>query len=139
MIKEKIKQLIKKLINILIIAMQAYIYFSMYIIRSMFFGTGIVEIIDKQNNELRKLYETLIARKLRLGAKFLRRILYTRRNTIEIRLVQPKTMIVMSILKQYIGNCRMMNRVFSMIKISKEWLITESRYTESPIKIKTNN
>ena len=58
--------------------MQEYIYFSMYMTRGVIFGTGIAEIIEKQNDELQKIYETPIIRKLGLEAKFPRKVLYIR-------------------------------------------------------------
>jgi hypothetical protein len=108
-------------------------------IRSVFFECGILQLRNKQQSELMLIYEKLILKKLKISKKFPKSLLYARKSMGGVRLLKPKTIIAISILKQYIRNYRIMNRVFSMIKISKEWLITESRYSGSPIEIKINN
>ena len=66
---------------------QAYIFFNMYLLRSVFFGCSMVEISEKQEKELKKIYEILLLTKLKLGEKFPRRILYTRRTALGVGII----------------------------------------------------
>jgi len=65
----------------------------MYIIRSLFFGKGIMNITMNQLKELIKIYKTLLTKKIHLGKKFPRKVLYFRRMAIGIGLLKPKTII----------------------------------------------
>lgn len=66
---------------------QVYIFFNMYMIRSIFFGMGIVDITKAQNNKLKKMYKLPIARKLNVGNKFPKKMMYMRRNSLGVGLI----------------------------------------------------
>ena len=53
-------------------------------IRSVFFGSRVIEIIEKQNVELKKIYELPLLRKLGLREKFSCKLLYVQRTTLGI-------------------------------------------------------
>ena len=66
---------VKKLIAIDMGIYQAYIYFNIYLVRSIFFRYGVTTIIEKQEKELKLIYEILLLAKLKLGEKFPRKVL----------------------------------------------------------------
>ena len=78
-------------------------------------------------------------KKLGLGEKFLRQLLYMRKIAGGVGLLQPKTIIAMTMAKQYLSCSRMKNRVHSLIKTNEELIDLESRYSKHPIKIKNEN
>ena len=51
-------------------------YFNIYFITSVYFSAGIIELNDKQEKELQRIYEALILRKLGLSEKFPKELLY---------------------------------------------------------------
>jgi len=67
--KMKLIESIKKLMVIQMNLYQAHIYFSIYMIRSTYFGYGIFELSDKQEKELMLIYKRLLLKKLGLGKK----------------------------------------------------------------------
>ena len=56
-IKEKLIELITKLIRIEVNTFQVFIYFNMYMIRSIYFSASIMDIMRSQEVELKKIYE----------------------------------------------------------------------------------
>ena len=78
-------------------------------------------------------------KKLRLGKKFLRQLLYVRKIAEGVGFLQPKTIIAMAMAKQYLSYSRMKNRVHLLIRTNKEWIDLESRYSKHPVKIKNEN
>ena len=78
---------------------QAFMYFNMYMVRSIYFGYYTIDINKKKCDEIRKVYKITMAKKLNLGATFLRRLLYTRRTAIGVRLLQLHTIIAVATLK----------------------------------------
>ena len=65
------------------------------------FGCGTIELKD-----LRKLHEKTKAKKLRLGSKFLRAALCSRKNEVGIGLIKPKTEVATQVCKLHVGNVR---------------------------------
>ena len=78
-------------------------------------------------------------KKLQLGAKFLRVLLYARKIAFGVGLLQLKTVIAINAMKQYIGNSRMNNNVNRIIKACIEQITIEYRYSESLLKVKSEN
>ena len=85
---------------------QAYIYFNMYMIKSVFFGCGVIELNSREEEELKRIYEEPLLIKLGLGRKFPRIVLYKRKSALGIGLMKPSTVIAILKLKSYIGNRR---------------------------------
>ena len=79
-----------------------YLYFNVYLLKSVLFGCRVVNINNKQDKILCSVYEEIILLKLGLRKKFLHYILYTRDNAVGIRLFKPKTAIAMLSMKLYI-------------------------------------
>jgi hypothetical protein len=85
--KEKIIISITKPMKIDINMQQAYLYFNIYLMRSVFFRSNIIEIIPIQEKELMKIYERLLLRKLGLSKNFSRYALYSRRSALGVGII----------------------------------------------------
>jgi len=68
--KEKIEIAIAKLNNTNIKIPLIYIFFNVYSIKSVYFGCRIMELLDSQKKELKRIYKEIILVKLNLGRKF---------------------------------------------------------------------
>jgi len=88
---------------------------------SIYFGLGIIELNDKQEAELKHIYEVPILRKIELSSKFPKELLYARRSTLGVGLITPNTALSIAALKLYISNKRMGNRANEMIRINEEY------------------
>ena len=88
---------------------------------SMYFGLGIIELNDKQEAELKHIYEVPILRKIGLSSKFPKELLYARRSTLGVGLITLNTALSIAALKLYISNKRMGNRANEMIRINEEY------------------
>jgi len=63
--KEKIKEVIGKLKTIEVKSATAYIFYNMYLSKKVYFRYGIITLTDKQEQELIKIYEPTILKKIR--------------------------------------------------------------------------
>ena len=135
---DKLKQSITALMSSKINTFQAFIYFNMYMMRSMYFRCYMIDINKMRCNEICKVYEATIAKKLNLSMTFPRKLLYARRTVFGIGLLQPYTIIAMATLKQYIGNLRIIRNVRKMIVANKELIVVKASYSGRCIKINSN-
>jgi len=55
--------------------------------KSIYFGCGIIELLDPQEKVLKKIYKETIPVKLNLGRKFSRAILYVRKSAMGVGLI----------------------------------------------------
>ena len=88
------------------------------------------------------MYESVIAKKLRLRANFLKTVLHTRQNAVGIELVHLETVITILASKFHIGNLRADTKVSKLIRLNKEALIVEygkGKIEEYKIRILLNN
>ena len=99
---EKMMELVVKIKKIDIYPSIAYIFFNMYLCRKVYFGYSIVDMNDKQEKELIRIYKPMILKKIGFGEKFLRSCLYLRRTALGIRLIKPRTIMAILVLKLYI-------------------------------------
>ena len=107
--------------NIDINSYQVCIYFNVYMIKSVFFGCGVIELNPREEKELKRIYEEPMLVKLGLSKKFLRIVLYTRKSALEVGLIQPSTIIAILKLKSYIGNKRKTGNAIKSINIQEEY------------------
>jgi len=70
------KKVVVKLNNTILHPNLIFLYFNTYLLKSIFFRCEIINLNEKQEKELQKMYEEMITTKLGLGQKFLRHILY---------------------------------------------------------------
>jgi len=127
--KEKISKSITKLINTDINMQQAYLYFNVYLTRSVFFGSNIVELTPLQEKELMRIYERSLLRKIGLSKTFSCYALYTRRSALGIGIIKPSTIVAMATLKQFFGSMRLLNNTSDMIKAILEFSIARYGYS----------
>ena len=95
---EKIEVVVHKLKNTSIPRYLTYIVFNAYIMKSVYFGYRIIELNQRQVEILKQIYEEVIAEKIGLGKKFLRKILYVRKTIMGIELISPDTAVKMQVL-----------------------------------------
>ena len=84
-----------------------------------------MKITNNQDKELRKLYETTIAKKLRLGSNFPRAAMHSRKSAVGIGLVKPKTVIAILACKLHVGNVRAKTKIGKIIRMQEESLMIE--------------
>ena len=78
----------------------------------------------------------MIAKKIKLGTKFIRAILCTRQNAIEIELIKLSIVVVMLAGKLCIRSTRAHMRIESLIKLNQEMEIVE--YGQNKLDYKLN-
>ena len=96
--KQKMSQSIAKIMNTNMNAYQTHIYFNMYLVKSIFFRSGIISLNEKQLRILEKMYKVPILKKLGLGKTFPRYLLYTVKSALSLGLIWPKTVLAMTML-----------------------------------------
>ena len=96
---------------------QAAIYYNAYIIKSIYFGCRILELIIDQENELKRLYKEPLLVKLGLSRNFLRKVLYSRKSALGISIMTPSTIMNILRAKLYLGNKRMEGIANEAIKL----------------------
>jgi len=89
------RESIAKLRNIVMHPNITYMYYNVYLTKKVYFGYKIIELNDKQDELLCKIYKSTIGIKLRLGATFPRVILHIRQNALEVGLNKLKTAVAM--------------------------------------------
>ena len=82
---------------------QAYVYFNMYILKSVFFSCAVVHLTNKQIVELKRIYEVPLLRKLQLSTRFPKELLYIQKLRLRVGLLAPETVLVILKLKVHIG------------------------------------
>ena len=78
---------------------QASVYFNVYIIKSVFFGCGVIELNPKEVKELKQIYEEQMLIKLGLSKKFPRTALYTKKSALGVGIIKSETIIAILKLK----------------------------------------
>ena len=78
---------------------QALVYFNIYMIKSIFFGCGVIELNPKEVKKLKQIYEELMLIKLGFSKKFPRIALYTRKSALGVGIIKPETTIAILKLK----------------------------------------
>ena len=82
------------------------IYINTNLINRIYFKSEIIDLSNKQDKEVKRIYKTLILKKLILSKKFPRRVLHMRRFTLGIGYIRPKTVINLLKIKLYIKSKR---------------------------------
>ena len=90
---KKALKVIERLEQIEILTQLAYIYYNICFIKSVYFGTGIIELSKSQEQILIKICESTLLNKLRYSKKIPWRVLYARKSVLGIRIIRPKTII----------------------------------------------
>jgi len=123
--KEKMIESIAKLNNTEIKPYLMHLYFNACSLKKVFFGCGVIKITNNQDKELRKLHETTLAKKLRLGSNFLRAAMHSRKSAVGIGLMKPKTVIAILACKLCVGNVRAKTKIGKIVRMQEESLMIE--------------
>ena len=98
----------------------------MYMIKSAFFGCGVIDITKKQDLALRQIYEEPLLLKLGLSRKFPRKVLYSRKSALGVGIMTPMTIIAILKAKLCLGNARMKGVTNEAIHLHEEFLAIEA-------------
>ena len=105
---------------------------------SIYFGSGIIELNQKQEAELKRICEAPILRKIGLSSKFLKELIYARRSALGVGLITPNTVLAIATLKLCIRNKRMASKVDEMIQINEEYNHVLSGQAYYPVSLRIN-
>jgi len=118
-IKEKMRKVMDKLSNTLMSVANAYIFYNMYLIKQVYFGCEVVNLMPQQEEILQELSESTLLKKLGLSENFPRKILYSRKSELGVGILKPSTIITILALKLYLGHKRNEDRISNIIIINK--------------------
>ena len=96
----------------------------------MYFGCGIIKLHEREELELRRLYEPTILRKLGFSITFPRNVMYASKEMLRLGLFLPSTMIAMQSLKLFLGNKRGTTNAARMINALEESMWVEGGLNE---------
>ena len=123
--RAKMHKSITKIMNMDINSYQALVYYNIYMIRSVFFGCGVIELHPREEKELRRICEEPLLVKLGLSKKFPWAALYTRKSALGVDLMKPSTIIAMLKMKQYVGNKQKGGNAAKSIEVQEEYQIVK--------------
>ena len=83
-----------------------HVHFNADLMKKVGFGCGMIDLKEEQDRVLRKLHETTMSNKLRLGSNFPRAALCSRNNEVRMWMIKSKTAVVILACKLQIGNVR---------------------------------
>ena len=120
--KEKTIESVKKLMNAELKPWQVHIYFNMYMVKSVFFGCGVMSLICEECEELKKIYEVPMLKKLHLAEKFPRKIMHVEKSVLGLGLMSLKTTLAIQNMKLCVGNTRAKTNVCDMIEAVQQYV-----------------
>ena len=118
-VKIEMEESIGKLSNALMVVLLTHMYVHSCFISKVYFGCGIMSIVDAQDVDLRKTCEKPLARKLGLGSNFPRKIMHGRVTVMGAGIVAPKTVIDSLTLKLHLSYERIKSKNGKIIKTIK--------------------
>jgi len=120
--REKLNKSIIKFMCMDINPYQAAIYYNTYMIKSVYFGCGIVKLESNEIKELKRMYEGPILKKLGFSKNFPRNVLYSRKSALGIGLMDPNTIMDTLKLRLYLGNKRKKGNAYEALRAQEELL-----------------
>ena len=105
---------------------QAAMYYNIYMLTSVYFGSGIIELSKEQEKEIMKMTEPALLRKLGLSINFPRTVMYEAHNMLGLGFMKPRTMIAAHMIKIHLGNMRLEMNTSVLIQLLKEYNVVES-------------
>jgi len=99
---------------------QARVYYNIYILTSMYFGSGIINLYEQDENELRRICEETLLRKMKLSMKFPRSVMHESKEGLGLVMMKLRMMVVINTLKMYFDNKRYGSEVLKMIEALEE-------------------
>jgi len=136
---EKMREAVFKLSNIEIVPATAHIFYNAYLTKKVYFGSGIFTISEQQEDALKRVYEPILLKKMRLSEKFPRSVLYSRKTAMGIGLLAPRTIVDILALKLYVGHQRMNSKVAKIIQINEDNARLSYGYSRSVLETKRSH
>ena len=116
----KMRDAIEALKQTILADSTASMYYNMYLIKKVYYGSGIYVINKRQEKILKSIYESVILNKMGLSIKFPRKVLYARKSALGVGLMAPRTIMSILALKLYVSHQRGETRVSKMININED-------------------
>ena len=66
---------------------QVHVYFSIYVLKSVFFRCGVVRLSELGKDEMKRIYEEPTLKKLGLSVKLPREVMYMRKTELGLGLI----------------------------------------------------
>ena len=121
-LRRKVVDAMSKVMNTHLTYQQTTMYYNLYMLTNMYYGCGIIKLNEKEEIELRWLYEPTILKKLGFSVNFPRKIMYVSKEMLGLGLLLPSTMIAIQGLKLYLGNKRCASNASRMINALEEMM-----------------
>lgn len=99
--RRKLVESIKKLMRTQIETYQVHAFFNTYMLKSVFFGCGVVRLSQMEELELKRIHDTPILKKLGLSIKLPCEVMYMRKTALGLGLIEPNVVLTILTLKQY--------------------------------------
>ena len=109
---------------------QAGVCYNICILISDYFRYRIINLYKKEEEELRRIYEELLLRKLGLSIKFLRIIMHESKDSLGLGMIKPKIIVASYVMKIYLGNKKHKLEVAKLIKALEEHSWVNQRLNE---------
>ena len=120
-----------KLKNVSSTTSNAYVFYNMYLIKTVYFSWGIIRLLSQQEQILIKISKTVLLVKLGLSKKFPRRILYARQSALGVGLLKWPMIVLFLALKLYLRYIRKSNTISIIISINEENLFLQYGYSSN--------
>lgn len=122
---------VKKLTAYTIHPSEVRLFFYAYLIKSVFFGAGVIELSDSQCLELRWIYEGPVLQKMGLSEKFPRSLMYVDVRSMGLGFLTPTTIMHQLKLKLFVGYTRLRSDTYNLIAYLQETQHFYSRLTRA--------
>ena len=96
----------------------------------VYFGCGIILILDTQEKKLKSIYENIILKKFGLSEKFPHEVLYMRKSALGLGLIKPSTAIELQALKLYIEHYQIKTNLTKLNRINDELQMIKEGYSK---------
>ena len=131
---DKLNEAMSKLKKVPISIVNAHLYYNMYLLRRVYFGCGIMQLMPNQEKELIKISEPILLKKMGLSINFPRKLLYARKSALGVGLIKPSTMILILSMRLYAGHVRAGDRISNIIRINEENAMFQNGYSSNVLK-----
>lgn len=105
---------------------QATVYYNTYMIRSVYFGCGIITLEPREELELRRIYKGPLLVKLGFSKTYPRNTLYSRKSALGLGLMTLRTIIEILKLKMYIRTERIKGNVSEAIQAQEDMVYVDA-------------
>ena len=118
---------------------EVHVYFHAYLIKSVFFGTGVVTLSEAQEASLCRIYEAPILQKLGYSVKFPRDLMYAPVKAMGLGFLRPTTIITQLKAKLLVGNARIQSPTYDFFLVLHEIIQFQSGLSQNIASIDKSN